>query len=44
MNSRQIIALCEYFGPQIDETHNLPDEIDWDDGTQSRSQMRSEAP
>jgi hypothetical protein len=30
-----IIALCEYFGPQIDETHNLPDEIDWDDGTQS---------
>jgi hypothetical protein len=30
-----IIALCEYFGPQIDEKHNLPDEIDWDDGTQS---------
>jgi hypothetical protein len=30
-----IIALCEYFGPQADETHNLPDEIDWDDGTQS---------
>jgi hypothetical protein len=30
-----IIALCEYFGPQVDEKHNLPDEIDWDDGTQS---------
>jgi hypothetical protein len=30
-----IIALCEYFGPQADEAHNLPDDIDWDDGTQS---------
>jgi hypothetical protein len=29
-------ALCEYIGPQLnDEEHNLPDEIDWDDGTQS---------
>jgi hypothetical protein len=31
-----IVALCEYFGPIIDdEEHHLPDEIDWDDGTQS---------
>jgi hypothetical protein len=30
-----IIALCEYFGPQIEEKHNLPDEIEWDDGTES---------
>ena len=31
-----IIALCEYLGPQFeDEALNLPEEIDWDDGSQS---------
>jgi hypothetical protein len=31
-----IVALCEYIGPQLDsDAYNLPDEIEWDDGTQS---------
>ena len=31
-----IVALCEYVGPQLDDDeHNLPDEIEWEDGTQS---------
>lgn len=31
-----IVALCEYIGPQFDdEEHDLPDEIDWEDDTQS---------
>jgi len=32
-----IVALCEYVGPQLDDVdgHNLPDDIEWDDGTQS---------
>jgi hypothetical protein len=31
-----IVALCEYIGPQLDDDeHHLPDEIEWDDGTQS---------
>jgi hypothetical protein len=31
-----IVALCEYVGPQLDDDeHNLPEEIEWDDGTQS---------
>jgi hypothetical protein len=31
-----IAALCEYVGPQLDDDeHNLPDEIEWEDGTQS---------
>ena len=31
-----VAALCEYIGPQLDDDeHNLPDEIDRDDGTQS---------
>jgi hypothetical protein len=31
-----IVALCEYIGPQLDDDErHLPDEIEWDDGTQS---------
>jgi hypothetical protein len=31
-----IVALCEYVGPQLDDDeHNLPDDIEWEDGTQS---------